>query len=178
MTIEIRLLEQADDRKSFRSGDADLDGFLQKYAWQNQFRHHIGTTYVAIERQRILGFMSVSVGSLEFDQLPHNIRKKLPKYPVPILRVARLAVGEESQGLGVGRLLMRAAFVMVVDVRERFGCVGIVVDAKRDAVSFYSNLGFDPLEVIEGHLGEKPVPTPMFLPIREVAAAIRAARTP
>lgn len=178
MTIEIRLLEQADDRRSFRSGDADLDSFLQKFAWQNQFRHHIGTTYVAVERQRILGFMTLSVGSLESERLPHDIRKKLPQYPVPILRVARLAVGEESQGRGVGRLLMRAAFVMAVDVRDRFGCIGIVVDAKRDAVSFYSNLGFDPLEVTEGEIGEKPTPKPMFLPIREVEGAIKAARTP
>jgi GNAT superfamily N-acetyltransferase len=175
VTIEIRLLEQSDDRKSFRSGDVDLDSFLQKYAWQNQFRHHIGTTYVAVERQRILGFMTISVGSLGFDQLPHDIRKKLPKYPVPILRVARLAVGEDTQGQGVGRLLMRAAFVMAVDVRERFGCIGIVVDAKRDAVGFYSNLGFDPLEVVAGEIGEKPTPRPMFLPIREVEAAIKAA---
>ena len=174
MTIEIRLLQQADDRKSFRSGDPYLDSFLQKYAWQNQFRHHIGTTYVAVERHRILGFMTLSVGSLESDQLPHDIRKKLPRYPIPILRVARLAVGEGTQGQGVGRLLMRAAFVMAVEVRERFGCIGIVVDAKRDAVSFYTNIGFEPLEVVAGEIGEKPMPQPMFLPIREVEAAIKA----
>ena len=40
---------QTDDRTRFRSGDADLDRFFQAYAGQNQFRHHIGTTYVAVE---------------------------------------------------------------------------------------------------------------------------------
>jgi hypothetical protein len=36
-------------RTAFRSGDPDLDRFLVKYAGQNQFRHHIGTSYVAVE---------------------------------------------------------------------------------------------------------------------------------
>ena len=175
MTIEIRLLEQADDRKSFRSSDADLDSFLRKYAWQNQFRHHIGNTYVAADRQKILGFITISVGSIELERLPPDVRKKLPRYPVPVLRVARLAVAEDAQQKGVGKQLMRAAFTMAVEIREKFGCIGIVVDAKPDAKGFYSSLGFDALEVVEGEMGEKPAPKPMFLPIREVEAAIRVA---
>lgn len=172
MTIEIRLLEQADDRKAFRSGDVDLDSFFQKYAWQNQFRHHIGNTYVAVHRRRIFGFLTVSVSSMEFDRLPSNLKRKLPRYPIPILRVARLAVSEDVQGQGIGRHLMRAAFAMAIDLRERLGCAGVVVDAKRDAESFYSSFGFERLEVIEGRIEERPSPTPMFLPIREIEAAI------
>jgi GNAT superfamily N-acetyltransferase len=175
VTIEIRLLEQADDRNAFRSGDPDLDGFFHKYAWQNQFRHHIGNTYVAADRQKILGFMTISVGSIELERLPPDVRKKLPRYPAPVLRVARLAVAEDAQQQGVGKRLMRAAFTMAVEVREKFGCIGIVVDAKPDAKGFYSSLGFDALEVVEGEMGEKPTPKPMFLPIREVEAAIRVA---
>jgi GNAT superfamily N-acetyltransferase len=175
VTTEIRLLEQADDRKAFRSGDPDLDSFFQKYAWQNQFRHHVGNTYVAVERQKILGFMTISVGSIELERLPPDVRKKLPRYPVPVLRVARLAVAEDAQQQGVGKRLMRAAFTMAVEVREKFGCIGIVVDAKPDAKGFYSDLGFDALEVVEGEMGEKPTSKPMFLPIKEVEAAIRVA---
>lgn len=175
MTIEIRLLEQADDRKAFRSGDPDLDSFFRKYAWQNQFRHHIGNTYVAADLRKILGFMTISVGSIELDRLPPDVRKKLPRYPVPVLRVARLAVAEDTQQQGVGKRLMRAAFTMAVEVREKFGCIGIVVDARPDAKGFYSSLGFDALEVVGGEMGEKPTPKPMFLPIKEVEAAIRIA---
>ncbi|HXM88470.1 MAG TPA: GNAT family N-acetyltransferase [Candidatus Acidoferrum sp.] len=173
MTIEIRLLEQADDRKAFRSGDADLDSFFQKYAWQNQFRHHIGNTYVAVER-RILGFMTVSVSSMEFERLPADLKRKLPRYPIPVLRVARLAISEDAQGQGIGRRLMRAAFAMAIELRAKLGCAGVVVDAKRGAESFYSSFGFEPLEIIEGELQEKPTPRPMFLAIREVESAIKA----
>ncbi|HEV2171675.1 MAG TPA: GNAT family N-acetyltransferase [Candidatus Binatus sp.] len=177
MTTEIRLLEQADDRKSFRSGDFDLDTFLQKYAWQNQFRHHIGNTYVAVARSKILGFMTVAPCSIEMDRLPADLKRKLPKYPIPVLRVARLAISEHAQAQGIGKQLMRAAFAMAIELREKLGCAGVVVDAKRDAETFYTNLGFDPLEVIEGQLQEKPMPRPMFLAIREVEAAIKAVPT-
>jgi GNAT superfamily N-acetyltransferase len=173
VTIEIRLLEQADDRKAFRSGDADLDSFFRKYAWQNQFRHHIGNTYVAVER-RILGFMTVSVSSMEFERLPADLKRKLPRYPIPVLRVARLAISEDAQGQGIGRRLMRAAFAMAIELRAKLGCAGVVVDAKRGAESFYSSFGFEPLEIIEGELQEKPTPRPMFLAIREVESAIKA----
>ncbi|MES9879568.1 MAG: hypothetical protein ABW185_01650 [Sedimenticola sp.] len=47
--IRIRRLESNGDRSGFRSGNIELDRFFQRYAGQNQFRHHIGTTYVAIQ---------------------------------------------------------------------------------------------------------------------------------
>jgi len=45
MTVEIRPLQPADDRRPFRSGDEALDLYFHRYAGQNQFRHHIGVSY-------------------------------------------------------------------------------------------------------------------------------------
>lgn len=56
--MEIRALRSSDDRTHFRSGDASLDVFFRTYAGQNQFRHHIGVTYVAVEDRRLLGFVT------------------------------------------------------------------------------------------------------------------------
>ena len=50
--MEIRALREADEPAPFHSGDSDLDRFLHRYAGQNQFRHHIGTTYVAAESDK------------------------------------------------------------------------------------------------------------------------------
>ena len=63
---------------------------------------------------------------------------------------------------------------MAIELRAKLGCAGVVVDAKRGAESFYSSFGFEPLEIIEGELQEKPTPRPMFLAIREVESAIKA----
>jgi hypothetical protein len=52
VTVVVRRLEPRDDRTRFRSGNVDLDRFFARYAGQNQFRHHIGTTYVAVDEER------------------------------------------------------------------------------------------------------------------------------
>lgn len=172
--LVIRPLEPGDDRSAFRSGDIDLDRFFQRYAGQNQFRHHIGTTWVAVHDARILGFATVSAAHLEVGELPEALRRKLPAYPLPVLRLARLAVAEEARSLGVGRALLRAVFTLAWRMADDFGCVGVVVDAKRGAVEFYERLGLRALTHARGALGDRPEPTAMFL---ELGAISRPAVT-
>lgn len=171
--MEIRALSESDDRSGFRSGDAELDRFLPAYAAQNQFRHHIGTTYVALERGTIVGFATVAPGHLEIDRLTTRVRRKLPRYPLPILRLARLAVDEAAQGQGVGSTLLRFVFSLALRLAEKYGCIGVVVDAKPAAAAFYESLGFRAVEVLEGGSSARPAPVTMFLPLSEVEAALR-----
>ena len=176
--MEIRLLRESDDRSRFRCGDIDLDRFLQRYAGQNQFRHHVGTTYVAVQAERILGYVTVAPGQVEIDDLPASLRRRLPNYPLPVLRIGRLAVDESVRGQGIGGLLLRFALQLAVRLGREFGCVGVVVDAKPDAVSFYEKLGFMPLETLEGQSEARPAPTALFLTIREIEAAGKRDRQP
>jgi predicted N-acetyltransferase YhbS len=176
VAIEVRLLKEADDRGSFESGDDQLDLFFRRYAGQNQFRHHIGATYIATENETIVGFATVAVGHVEIEDLPSNLRKKLPDYPLPILRLARLAVDRKAQGKGVGEHLMRAMFSVAIELRDKLGCVGVVVDAKSGAENYYARYGFVELEVVEGELEERPAPKPMFLPLSVIAQALRTAQ--
>lgn len=170
--IRIRRLESHDDRSGFRSGNIELDRFFLRYAGQNQFRHHIGTTYIATQGNCITGFVTVSSGEVMTEELPKALRGRLPTYPLPILRVARLAVDEHFQGQGIGRLLLRAMFELALEMRDRAGCTGVVMDAKLDAVDFYSGLGFKAIGLVSGALGDRPEPVVMFLPIRQIAAAM------
>src|SRR2546426_6226004 len=170
--MEIRALRETDDRTGFRSGDVDLDRFFEKYAGQNQFRLHIGVTWVAAENARILGYATVAAGQLESERMTAALRKRLPAYPLPVLRLARLAVDATAQSSGVGKALLRRTFRLAIEMSERFGCVGLVVDAKPGAVDFYSRFGFSRIEVVEGKLESRPEPTPMFLPLDLIAAAV------
>ena len=164
MSLRVRRLEAADDRSSFSSGNEDLDRFFHRYAGQNQFRHHLGTTYLAVDAHELIaGFVTVTASELTPAVLPPQRRKKLPAYPVPVLRVARLAVDARFRGQGVGALLLRSALALALELQQRVGCLGVVVDAKRDAVAFYAKLGFVRLDAVAGHLGDRPEPTPMFL---------------
>ena len=175
--LEVRLwrLELREERTEFRSENIDLDRFFQRYAGQNQFRHHIGTSYVAVHGDRIVGFVTVSSGEMVAEKLAKNLRRRLPAYPLPILRLARLAVDERFQGHGVGKLLLRAMLELALEMRDRIGCVGMIVDAKPDAVTFYSSLGFKAVDLISGALGDRPEPVAMFLPIGQIAIAVKEA---
>lgn len=170
--IEIRALRESDDRTAFRSDDADLDRFFRQFAGQNQFRHHLGVTYVAVDDQHILGFATVAAAHIEIDGLPAATRGKLPQYPLPVLRLARLAVDRSAQGQGLGLQLLRFVIGLALRMSDDYGCVGIIVDAKPDAVPFYERYGFLGVEALEGRSDARPAPTPMFLSIRAMKHAI------
>jgi predicted N-acetyltransferase YhbS len=177
VAIEVRVLQETDDRSSFQSGDDQLDLFFHRYAGQNQFRHHIGTTYLALETETILGFATVAIGHIEIEKIPSSIRKRLPDYPLPILRLARLAVSRDAQGRGIGEHLMRTVFTIAMDLREKLGCVGVIADAKPGAETYYIRYGFIAINILEGALEERPTPTPMFLPLSTVMQALKAGAT-
>jgi GNAT superfamily N-acetyltransferase len=156
-------LEPGDDRSTFESGDIELDRFFQRYAGQNQFRHHLGVTYVALDAGQIVGFATVAPSEVEVEDLPGGRRRSLPNYPLPVLRLARLAVDKQAQGRGAGLALLRWVFVLARQLAHDYGCIGIVVDAKPGAVAFYERFQFVPLQVVRGELGDRPAPKPMFL---------------
>jgi predicted N-acetyltransferase YhbS len=166
--VEIRALRADDQRDGFRSGDVELDRFFQKFAGQNQFRLHIGTTYVAVRDTEILGFATLSATSITINNLPKSSRKRLPKYPLPALRLARLAVAESAQGQGIGNQLLKTVFAIAHEMADRTGCVAVVVDAKPEAVEFYERFGFESFEVLSGKLGDRPVPRSMILPLGSI----------
>jgi GNAT superfamily N-acetyltransferase len=172
VTVVVRRLAPGDDRTNFASGNIELDRFLARYAGQNQFRHHIGATYVAVEGGGpILGYATVAASEMAVASLAPSLRKSLPAYPLPVLRLARLAVRRDRRGEGIGSTLLRAVFALAHGMAADFGCVGVVVDAKPEAVAFYRRLGFIALDARAGALGARPEPLPMFLELGAIPKA-------
>jgi len=169
MALAIRALRASDDRSEFNSGNIELDRFFQRYAGQNQFKHHTGTTYVAADGDRLLGYATVSAAQIETRGLPTKLRKRLPSYPLPVLRLARLAVDQSAQGQGLGLELLRAVFTTAHQMADSVSCVGVVVDAKPEAVAFYAKYGFFELkDVLRGELNSRPQPTLVFLELGSI----------
>lgn len=169
--MEIRLLRENDNRSGFHSGDPDLDRFFRHYAGQNQFKHYIGATYVAVDDERIVGYATVAPSQVEVEDLPTTEVKQLPSYPLPVLRLARLAVDESAQGQGLGLQLLRFVFRLALKMAGDYGCFGVIVDAKPESVSFYRRFGFIPLDVLEGQSDARPQPKALFLSMRAIRAA-------
>jgi GNAT superfamily N-acetyltransferase len=173
--MEIRALRPSDDRSAFQCGDEALDRFFHRFAAQNQFRHHLGVTYVAIDDGRVLGFATLAPRHIEIEDLPERVRKKLPRYPVPVLGLARLGVDRSAQSMGLGTQLLRFVLGLAAKMADEIGCAGVVVDAKPGAVEFYTKYGFTPFEMLEGQSDARPQPTPMWLPIQAIKNASRPA---
>ncbi|HLF66067.1 MAG TPA: GNAT family N-acetyltransferase, partial [Gammaproteobacteria bacterium] len=141
LAIKIRLLRKEDDRSYFNSGNIDLDRFFQRFAGQNQFKHYIGSTYIAILETTIVGYITVSPNEITAEKIHLATKKQLPEYPIPVLRIARLAVASKFQGHGIGKQLLKSMLELALRLRDEAGCVGVVVDAKSESISFYRKLG-------------------------------------
>ncbi len=172
--IEIRLLQKEDDTASFDCEEENLNLFLKRYAKQNQFKHYIGTTYVAAYQNRVIGYVSVSSGSIRVDELRKLNVKNLPKYPLPILRLTRLAVDKDYRQKGIGKALLKWVLKLTLKQKEQFGCFGLVVDAKEQSVAFYEQYGFKSFAILSGELDIRPYARSMFLSTKTIESGVEA----
>lgn len=148
MTLVFSLLDgQRHDRAAFDSGVAALDDYLRRRAGQHQ-RDGIATTHVLTNDERpthILGYCALSAAQLHLDELHASDQKRLPAYPVPAMRMGRLAVALSEQGKGYGQLLVGHAVNLALTVRPTLGVRVLIVDAKdAQAAAFYVAYGFRP----------------------------------
>ena len=94
----------------------------------------------------VAGFFTLSAGSVNCADLPEMLSRKLPRYPVPVALLGRLAVALSFQGQGLGSILLEDACRKVVQASQVLAVVGLIVDAKdAEAASFYRHFGFVPL---------------------------------
>lgn len=119
-----------------------LNEFLSRYAVKND-ELGIGKTFVALdEKSLIAGYFTLATAQVAYQEIPGDFRGKLPKYPVPALRIARLAVNKEAKGKGIGKWLLAQAFIKAVHVADVTGLYFIIVDAKETSKGFYEHYGF------------------------------------
>jgi predicted GNAT family N-acyltransferase len=135
------------DRAAFHCGVPALDGYLHKYAAQQNSKG-ISTVFVIVDDtapSKILGFYTLSAAQIDVQQLTDVERKKMPRYPVPCFRLGRLARNIESHGAGLGEVLIGCAVDRCLHARSLVGAYALLVDAKDEkAKSFYERYGFVP----------------------------------
>src|SRR5205823_4592752 len=90
-------------------------------------------TYMAVRSSStaISGFYSIRMGEVVYDRLPADRRKGLPKYSLPVVHLARLAVDERERGKGLGELLLLDAFERAVRLAAVIGATATWVLPRR-----------------------------------------------
>jgi len=142
-TLAITKLSITHDPTGFDCDSEELNSFIRLYALAGQ-RANISHTYVAVNGMEIVGYHALVVGDVVYEDAPECLAKGLPRYPIPMLLLARLAVDRRWQGKGLGAALVVDAVRRTLQVADIAGVRALLVHAKDDtARSFYVHLGFE-----------------------------------
>jgi GNAT superfamily N-acetyltransferase len=146
--LVIEPLNAAHDRSGFTCGNEQLDSYLKKQAKQ-AVKRRISRVFIATtpdSDNTILGYYTLSTLSIELNELPEDLARKLPKHPVPAALIGRLAVSEKAQGAGIGKMLLMDAIKRTLGVSHEIAIYAMIVDAiDEQAMNFYRQYGFSSL---------------------------------
>jgi GNAT superfamily N-acetyltransferase len=146
------LLDQHHDRDEFDCGVDPLNNYLKTFAFTNN-QNGSARTYVTTRSGKVVGYYTLTLGSVLKATTPQRVGKGLAGHPVPVIIIARLAVDKTEQGRGVGKALVRDALLRTIGASEIVGGRAVLVHAKdAQTKKFYEQLGFDPSPIDPLHL--------------------------
>lgn len=125
--------------------ESSLEQYLRQYARQD-IRRRVSRVFVATVADNptaIAGYYTLSAGSVKCSERPIHLGKKLPRYPIPVALLGRLAVTADCHGQGLGAILLADACRRVHQASNRLGVYAVLADALNDqAKAFYLHHGF------------------------------------
>jgi len=158
----IEKLQRTHAVEQFTCGQPELDRFLIRHALRAQ-QANSSQTYVGLSCNIVIGFYSLVASEVRHADAPERVVKGMPRHPIPILVLARLAVHIEWQGRGIGAGLLLDALGRTLQVADMVGVRALVVHARDDsAARFYRHFGFAPSPTDSRHL---------FMLIKDIRAA-------
>lgn len=164
-------VEPEDAASGFSCGKHPLDDYFKRHAVAND-RTGVSRAYVLRRQEtdptvlpRVLGFYTLSMALADSAPIAAALAAKLPRYPMPVALIGRLAVDSRAQGRRLGETLLIDALRRVVDAAGLVGCTGVIVDAKDEAAErFYAKYDF-------ATISAETWPHRMFLPLATAKSA-------
>ena len=161
--LRIEKLQRTHPVEDFSCGARELDRFLIRHALQAQ-QAGSSLTYVGLSDDMVIGFYSLVVGEVRRAEAPERVAKGMPRHPIPLMVLARLAVRSDWQGRRVGAGLLRDALERTVGAADIAGIRALAVHAKDEsAAAFYRHFGFVASPTDARHL---------FMLIKDIRAAV------
>jgi GNAT superfamily N-acetyltransferase len=142
---EVEPLSKVHDVSRFDCGrHASLNLWLQKYALQNQ-ANDSARTYVVHRANVVVGYYTISAGSVARERAAARSAHGLANHPVPVSLLARLAVDQNEQGNGLGSALLKDALIRIERAADVLGIRAVLVHAiDEQAREFYERFEFEP----------------------------------
>lgn len=133
------------NRAAFSCGVEALDRYLQQRALPDMAKN-VAQVFVLVHQatSQVAGFCTLSAFSLWASDVPDDVARRLPRYPViPATILGRLAIDQRSRGQGLGAVLLLNALRRARDASELVALVAVIVDARSDqARKFYEHYQF------------------------------------
>jgi GNAT superfamily N-acetyltransferase len=159
----VHKLSIADGVESFDCGHVALNEFLQRFALVNQ-RSNSSQTYASCNAGQVAGFYSLAVGSVEPSHSAPRVIKGIPRHPVPVMILARLAIDQRYQRQGLGKALLKNALLRTVQAADIAGIRALLVHAKdEEARNWYRQWEFEESPTDAYHL---------FLLVKDIKALL------
>ncbi|HEX6958294.1 MAG TPA: GNAT family N-acetyltransferase [Ferrovibrio sp.] len=151
--LRIEKLHRRHAVENFDCGEDALNRFLVRFALPSQMAN-ASQTYVGVaDDDAIVGFYTLVVGEVRYEEAPERLTKGLARHPVPVMLLARLGVSEAWQGKRIGAGLLRDAVLRTLQVADIAGVRALMVHAKNDAArAFYERFDFQPSPTDPLHL--------------------------
>jgi GNAT superfamily N-acetyltransferase len=126
----------------FDCGDPVINRWFQKHALANE---ELGftRTHVYLLNKQVLGFYTLSAGSVDISPLELNAHSA-PE-PIPAILLGRLAVAKERQGMGLGKRLVFDAYQRSVRLGGELAAALVFLHPKPGTEKFYGACGFKSL---------------------------------
>src|SRR6185437_6050492 len=142
----IEPLGKAHNRAGFSCGHDTLDRYLKEQASQDAKRRVAAPFVLTLsdDHKTIIGYYTLSALSIELRDLPEEVNKKLPAYPlIPVTLLGRLAVDARYRRKGAGEFLLSNALERALAQSSQIGATAVVVDAiDEKAAAFYRHFDF------------------------------------
>ena len=125
---------------SFSCKDSDLNDFLKNDALNYQ-KYMISKTNLCFFGNELVGYITLTIDTIGTKKVEVNDEFE-SKCSYPAMKIARLAVDSRFERKRIGTHLLYAAIGKALSISDSVGCRFVLVDSKKDAISFYEKYGF------------------------------------
>jgi GNAT superfamily N-acetyltransferase len=147
---KVEAISESHDVSRFDCGrHQSLSDWLKRFALANQ-KNESARTYVVHRNGFVVGYYSISAGSVAVEEATTRVSKGLARHPIPVILLARLAVDKDEKRTGLGKALLKDALARIAQAADIVGARAVLVHAiDKEARDFYEHFDFEPSPIHE-----------------------------
>ncbi len=171
LKLIFKSIDKSTDTSQFFCSENDLNEYIRKYALANHI-NRVSTCILVMVETSLVGFFCWSSSAVDKASIAPQDAKGLPRYPLPALKIGRLAVDHNYTGKGIGGFILKHIIEKAIEysTKDEYPAFSfLLVDAKSEkSKQWYIRYGFK-------SFSDKP--ESLYIPIKTLLRAVRSSQT-